>query len=134
MKDYDNSRFYCSKAWKKVSSAYMTSKSYICERCGRPAVICHHKKYLNGVNVNDPAIALSFDNLEALCLKCHNREHFSVDRTQFDSNGNVIGVRKSEEEKQFERDRAKIDELLNKMTAQNGSESTFRGSVEHSSI
>lgn len=130
MKDYDNSSFYHSKAWRRVSTAYMTSKSYICERCGRPAVICHHKTYLNGRNVTDPAIALSFDNLEALCQDCHNEEHFSTARTQFDGDGNVIKVRKSEEEKQFERDRAKIDELLKKMTAQNGSESTFRGSVE----
>lgn len=118
MKDYDNSSFYKSKAWKRVSSAYMTSKHYICERCGRPAVICHHKKYLNGENVHDPAIALSFDNLEALCQDCHNKEHFSTARIKFDSDGNVIEVRKTEEEKEFERDQKKIDELLKKMTLQ----------------
>lgn len=67
MKDYNNSPFYNSKAWKRASAAYMASKHYICERCGRPAQICHHKTYLNGTNVHDPAIALSFDNLEALC-------------------------------------------------------------------
>lgn len=75
MKDYNNSPFYNSKAWKRASAAYMASKHYICERCGRPAQICHHKTYLNGTNVHDPAIALSFDNLEALCLDCHNAEH-----------------------------------------------------------
>ena len=116
MKDYDNSSFYKSKAWRKVSTAYMTSRNYICERCGRPAVICHHKKYLNGQNVTDPAIALSFDNLEALCQDCHNEEHFSTARVKFDSDGNVIGVRKTDEEKQFESDQRKIDELLKKMT------------------
>ena len=130
MKDYDNTSFYKSKAWRRVSTAYMTSKNYICERCGRPAVICHHKQHLNGQNVTDPAIALSFDNLEALCQDCHNKEHFSTARTQFDSSGNVIGVRKTDEEKQFEREQHKIDALLKKMTAQNGSESTFRGSDE----
>lgn len=130
MKDYDNRDFYHSKAWRRVSTAYMTSKSYICERCGSPATICHHKTHLNGVNVRDPEIALSFDNLEALCQDCHNKEHFSTARTQFDHDGNVIGVRKTDEEKQFESEQRKIDELLKKMTAQNGSESTFRGSVE----
>ena len=128
MKDYDNTSFYKSKAWRRVSTAYMTSKNYICERCGRPAVICHHKQHLNGQNVTDPAIALSFDNLEALCQDCHNEEHFSTARTQFDSSGNVIKIRKTDEEKQFEREQHKIDALLKKMTAQNGSESTFRGS------
>ena len=66
-KNYDNHAFYHSKAWKRVSTAYMTSRSYICERCGNPATICHHKKHLDGKNVNDPKVALNFDNLEALC-------------------------------------------------------------------
>lgn len=121
MKDYDNSRFYNSKKWKKVSQAYMTSKSYICERCGRPAVICHHKIYLNGENVKDPAIALNFKNLEALCLHCHNQEHFTKLKTFFDIDGNMIGVRQTKKERQFESDREKIDELLRNI-AQNGSE------------
>lgn len=114
MKDYDNSKFYYSRAWKKVSRAYMTSRNYICERCGRPATICHHKTYLNGVNVHDPEVALNFDNLEALCANCHNIEHFSESRTKFDSLGNIISVRKTEEEKQFETARQNIDELLRK--------------------
>ena len=116
MKDYDNSSFYKSKAWRRVSTAYMTSKNYICERCGRPAAICHHKQHLNGQNVTDPAIALSFDNLEALCQDCHNEKHFSTARVKFDGDGNVIGVRKTDEEKQFDSDQRKTDELLKKMT------------------
>ena len=125
MKEYDNSSFYHSKEWRKISALYMASQNYICERCGRSATICHHRKHLNGENVHDPEVALSFSNLESLCLRCHNQEHFSDDRIVFNSSGDVIGVRKTDEEKQFEADQRKIDELLSKMTVQNGSESIF---------
>ena len=53
----------------------------LCERCLAkgyivPAKIVHHKIYLNEENFGDPEVMLSFDNLEALCLECHNKEHF----------------------------------------------------------
>ena len=96
-RDYENSAFYKSQAWKRTSAAYMESRHYICERCGGPARICHHKTWLNGNNVKDPAIALSFDNLEALCQDCHNKEHFagrqqrsSYNGITFDADGNPI--------------------------------------------
>lgn len=93
----------------------MSSKSYLCERCGRPATICHHKKYLNRWNIDNPEISLNFDNLEALCQECHNQEHSrALSLAQFDDDGNVIGVKKGREERQFESERAKIDELLRK--------------------
>lgn len=63
--------FYHSRAWRKLSRLYMAEKNYICERCGAPAVICHHREYLNERN------ALDKHNLEALCFRCHNEEHFS---------------------------------------------------------
>lgn len=127
MKDFARD-FYRSKEWKKVSTAYMTSRFYLCERCGSPATICHHKIYLNAQNINDPEISLNPDRLECLCQDCHNKEH-SLKRTitRFDDSGNIVGVKKSGDEKQFERDRDAFDEALKKMTAQNGSESIFRG-------
>lgn len=115
-KDYDNSAFYKSKAWRRVSAAYMSSRAYICERCGKPAQICHHKKWLNGRNVNDPAIALGFDNLEALCMECHNAEHglrHSV--TLFDEDGNIAQVKESQGAKDFKSQAAKIEELLDRL-------------------
>lgn len=87
-------RFYKSKAWKDAQAAFMKSKHYICERCGRPAKIVHHKTYITPQNINDPSITLSFANLEALCADCHNKEHFTGDATApglcFDSNGNLV--------------------------------------------
>ena len=110
---YGNSGFYSGKAWRKVSAAYMSSKSYVCERCGKPAVICHHKKWLNDVNVNDPKIALSFDNLEALCLDCHNAEHgLRHDIAVFDDAGEIVAVKESVSTKQYQSDRDKIDDVI----------------------
>jgi 5-methylcytosine-specific restriction endonuclease McrA len=70
----------------------MASQYYICERCGEPAKIVHHKTYINRDNINDTSITLSWDNLEALCQDCHNKEHHKADtrRYSFDENGNVI--------------------------------------------
>lgn len=115
-KNYDNSAFYNSKPWKRASAAYMSSKLYICERCGKPAKICHHKKWLNGENVNDPSTALSFDNLEALCIECHNAEHgpqHSV--TLFDEDGNIARVKESQTVREFKESAAKIEELLQRL-------------------
>ena len=110
---YGNNPFYCSKKWRRVSAAYLSSKSYICERCGAPAVVCHHKKWLNDVNVHDPKISLDFENLEALCQECHNAEHGSKhDVAVFNDAGELVGVKESESTKQYQRDRAEIDDVV----------------------
>ena len=114
-KDYDNTAFYKSKAWRRVSAAYMASQAYICERCGKPASICHHRIWLNGSNVKDPYIALSFDNLEALCIECHNAEHgLRHNVTLFNSDGSIAKVKESQGAKDFKRQAAQIDGLIEK--------------------
>lgn len=75
-----DSGFYKSKAWELCRKSYLSEHS-LCERCYAkgyitPAKIVHHKIYLSEKNINDPSITLNFDNLEALCLECHNKEHF----------------------------------------------------------
>lgn len=85
--------FYESKSWRKTRDAYMKSQHKICERCGEPAKICHHRKELTPENINNPYIALNWNNLEALCQDCHNKEHHESEkhtRYIFDENGNVI--------------------------------------------
>jgi len=112
---YGNTAFYNSKEWRRVSAAYMSSKLYICERCGKPAQICHHKKWLNEKNVHDPETALSFDNLEALCIECHNAEHgLRHDITVFDSDGNVAEVKESAATKKYQSHRSQIDDVVRK--------------------
>mgnify|MGYP003623507969 CR=1 FL=1 len=90
-----NDRFYNSRTWRRVSKAFMQSKRYICERCGGAGEVVHHKIYLDRWNVSDPEIAYNWENLECLCLACHNVEHggggsaTAVD-IRFDSAGNVV--------------------------------------------
>ena len=103
MKDYA-ARFYKGAKWQKVSAAYMASKNYICERCGEPGKICHHKTYITPQNITDPMIVYNFDNLECLCQDCHNKEHFQkTNRARFDESGNIKSVKESEEIREFKR-------------------------------
>ena len=104
-------KFYQSKAWKSVRKNIWLNQACLCSRCGRavwingisdPSIpknkrlkgIVHHKIYLDNINVNDDEITLNEDNLEGLCIDCHNTEHFKVDSLRndvmFDEDGNLI--------------------------------------------
>ena len=91
----EQKRFYNSDAWQRCRSEYLSLVGGLCERCEskgivRPARIVHHKEYISVQNITDPAVLLSFDNLEALCQDCHNAEHFkSNKRYQIDEFGRV---------------------------------------------
>lgn len=88
--------FYDSAKWRKTERAFMSSRNCICERCGDVAKIVHHKIYITPANISNPDITLSWDNLEALCQKCHNQEHYRLsavaDGLKFDSSGNLVKV------------------------------------------
>lgn len=73
-KDFSK-KFYASASWKKVRINYGASKFWLCEKCSQPASIVHHKKHLNKNNINDAEITLGNENLQLLCLECHNSEH-----------------------------------------------------------
>ena len=90
-------RFYHSPQWKKVSRAYMQTHNYVCERCGGVGTVCHHRRYLTPLNVKDYSVSLNFENLECLCMDCHNKEHFAHNsdctrKVVFDTEGNVVCV------------------------------------------
>lgn len=38
--------------------------------------IVHHKHYIDMSNIYNTDITLDFNNLELLCIACHNKEHF----------------------------------------------------------
>ncbi len=100
MKEYtaEAKRFYRSKIWARTRAAYAKSVGGICERCAaagelNPGVIVHHRRHLDSAGLNDPAIALSFGNLELLCQDCHNKEHHATRparRYDYDDAGNII--------------------------------------------
>ena len=94
--------FYGSRAWQDARNAYIRAHP-LCERCmehGRvtPGQIVHHKVHLSPENINDPTIALGFDNLETVCRDCHASEHPEIYglkdlepcRVGFDLQGNVV--------------------------------------------
>ncbi len=89
-------KFYHSAEWIKTSKAYAASRFYICEICGRAAkrYVVHHKKHLTPENINDPGIALNWDNLQVLCTECHNQLHKSKSNRKiiFDSTGQLVAV------------------------------------------
>lgn len=89
--------FYRSQAWRKTQAAYMESVNHVCERCGRPARIVHHRQWLTPANINDPNVSLDWGNLEALCIDCHNAEHFGGSATaqgyEFDAYGDLVPCR-----------------------------------------
>lgn len=77
--------FYRTTAWVNTREKYKQSVGNLCERCMAkgiitPAEIVHHKIPLTKDNVNDPNITLSWDNLEALCRKCHAEVHDEIYR------------------------------------------------------
>ena len=108
--------FYGSKRWIHLRDNYAQSQDYICERCYRPCYtkdderyrrlkklgqdvqfgIVHHKQHLTRTTINDPLIALEWNNLELLCISCHNKEHHIKqpievrEDVKFDERGRVI--------------------------------------------
>lgn len=94
-KDWAKS-FYTSNRWIQCRTGYMSQPevNYVCERCGGVATICHHKIWLTPDNIQDPDIALNWDNLFACCQDCHNYFHQSTSATRdglaFDKKGNLI--------------------------------------------
>lgn len=93
-------QFYNSSGWRDTREAFLESKDGLCERCSTDdepvlAKIAHHIIYLTEKNINNPEISLSWDNLEALCQDCHNKEHHrkeneNIKRYLFDSDGNLL--------------------------------------------
>ncbi len=66
-------RFYSSNLWKSLSAKYAQDRDYKCERCGKIGTQVHHKK-----NIKTPEgwdNKLNYEELELLCLDCHNHEH-----------------------------------------------------------
>lgn len=88
-------KIYHTQAWRKLRQLKYHQEHGLCERCGMPGDIVHHKIYITKDNVDDPDITMNIDNLELLCIECHNKEHFEKnspvrDGLGFDENGNLI--------------------------------------------
>ena len=92
-KDF-SSQFYKSKVWQNTRAGYIRSVGGLCENCLRSGIykageIVHHKQELTPENINNPEIALSWDNLELLCRDCHAKTHGNKKRYHVDEFGRV---------------------------------------------
>ena len=72
--------FYSSKTWQECREEYARSKKHLCEDCLAkgllvPGEIAHHIIELTPENINDPSVALNFDNLRLVCRRCHAEAH-----------------------------------------------------------
>ena len=70
--------FYKSKTWIKCRAAYISYRQSVdgglCEICkDEVGYIVHHKTWITPKNINDPYVTLSHDNLQFVCLNCHNK-------------------------------------------------------------
>lgn len=86
--------FYRSKAWQHCRDGYAKSVGGLCELClskgiYRAGEIVHHKEHISPENISDPAILLSWDNLQLVCRDCHARLH-STKRYRLDDMGRVL--------------------------------------------
>ena len=71
-------RFYGSAAWHRCRLGYIRERFSIdggrCEACGvAQGYICHHKIVLTPENIQDPEVALNWDNLQYVCRECHDQ-------------------------------------------------------------
>lgn len=93
--------FYITWKWRKCRAAFAKSKGNLCERCLKRGVIqpgskerpleVHHKVPLTADNINDPNIALAWDNLMLLCKDCHDEEKaHKTKRWRIGADGRVI--------------------------------------------
>lgn len=103
-------KFYKSKAWKDTKNIIWYKQNLLCNRCHRAVYvdgisdylpkekrlkgIVHHKEYLTNTNYTDDNITLNLDNLEGLCIDCHNHIHFKSNSTRegisFNDEGDLI--------------------------------------------
>lgn len=92
--------FYNSAKWRKCRKLYIINRLTIdgglCEHCrSKLGYIVDHIEELNENNINDSNITLNHDNLQYLCLECHNKKTFgkkriTADGLSFDVDGNLI--------------------------------------------
>ena len=75
-------KFYSSKRWQDCRNGYAAMRGYLCENCLRhgiykPGAIVHHVEEITPMNIENPEVTLSWNNLELLCRECHMEIHGS---------------------------------------------------------
>ncbi|MED1603638.1 HNH endonuclease signature motif containing protein [Alkalihalophilus marmarensis] len=78
-------RFYKSKEWQLLRREVLERDNYECQECKRNGRVYtdnhdpdkHKRLDIDHIKeIEDhPELALEIDNLEVLCVKCHNKKH-----------------------------------------------------------
>lgn len=66
-------QFYNSSEWRTLKEKKLQEEQYRCERCKKLATEVHHIKYIQ--QEEGWELRLDYNNLEALCVDCHNYRH-----------------------------------------------------------
>ena len=72
-------KFYNSKRWRELRDEIRLDRGMRCDSCGRiirGCSIVDHIEEITPDNKDDNNITLNKDNLQLLCLECHNRKTF----------------------------------------------------------
>ena len=74
-------KFYQSKPWRSLRIEALERDHYECQECKRqgrvgPAQNVHHIKEVK----THPHLALDLNNVEAVCVNCHNKEHKRLEK------------------------------------------------------
>ena len=117
--EFEQSKFYRSSQWQHLRDRYRQSVDIQCDRCEPMCYnkddeafvrrkrtgndirfgIVHHKIHLTKENIWESSISLEWDNLELLCISCHNKEHYKPKKkrvkevredVKFDDKGRII--------------------------------------------
>lgn len=88
-------KIYHTQRWRKLRQAYYNSQYGICEWCREPGDIVDHIIEITKENIEDPFITYNWENLQLLCLSCHNkktfRKHSAIrEGFEFDESGDLI--------------------------------------------
>lgn len=76
-------KFYKSKEWMSLRKEALKRDHYECIPCKRKGKVrkaqnVHHIKEVK----KHPELALVLDNLECICIRCHNNEHKRLEKYQ----------------------------------------------------
>ena len=72
-RDPKYSRFYNSSDWRILSRKRLQDDDYKCVKCGKIASEVDHIKAIQ--TPEGWELRLNYDNLQSLCLDCHNDKH-----------------------------------------------------------
>ena len=78
-------KFYKSKEWKAIRVRVLKRDNYECQECKRNGLVytdAHDPEKHKRLDVDHikeiythPELALEMDNLQTLCIPCHNKKH-----------------------------------------------------------